>query len=291
MRKESFLAAQNDIEAYFKHGTAYTTHDIAALFEKNREGWGIASYRNYLHFMAFLNEKNILITERLKHTATGSLKQVLAKPGISKHYIAQTIKKDGHLSNYTAMQIHQLTLQIPKTVYISYDKYATALYDSEQRELEQSAVDNAFSKPQRLTSEVYRSEKDNTRYFFIQKKMDANHTGIVEKDGLSYTDLERTLLDCAIRPAYSGGVLEVLEAFVKAKKKVDAEKLESYLAGLDYIYPYYQLIGFYMERAGYGKKELQPFLERRSGLDFYLTYNMSNKLFDEKWKMYYPKGF
>lgn len=292
MRKESFQAAEKLIRMAFTEKQAYTSHDILTIFEQNREWWKIASYRNYKHLINFLDDNKILHLIKLKHLTTGAVKQILAQPQASKFYIAQAIKKEGHLSNYTAMQIHQLTLQVPKTIYLSYDKNPDRYYNpsDNRQELTQEAIDKAFAKPQRITSEVYRNEADNTRYFFLQKKMDAQNIGIVEKDGLSYTDLERTLIDIAIRPGYSGGVLEVLQAFANAKSRVNVVKLKSYLEALDYIYPYHQLVGFYLERANFQEKEIQPFMEKRSGFDFYLTYNMSNKIYDPKWQMYYPKG-
>ena len=54
---------------------------------------------------------------KLKHQSTATIKQIYEEPDASLFNIALTIKKDGYLSNYTAMQIHQLTLQIPK-IYI-----------------------------------------------------------------------------------------------------------------------------------------------------------------------------
>ena len=114
--------------------------------------------------------------------------------------------------------------------------------------------------------------------------------GLTFENGFLFTDLERTLIDIAIRPAYSGGVFEVLEAFEIAKEKIDVYKLNKYLEILNYIYPYHQLIGFYMDKAGYDEKTLDVF-NKKSDFDFYLTYNISNKEYNKKWKIYYPKGF
>lgn len=292
MRKESFNAAENLIKLAFSQEQAYTARDVMNIFEQNKEVWNIAAYRNYKHLIKFLDDKKILTLIKLKQVKTGAIKQILAKPQASKFNIAQTIKKEGHLSNYTAMQIHQLTLQVPKSIYVSYDKYPDRHYDTSinRQDLTQEAIDKAFEKPQRVTSEVYRNEADNTRYFYIQKKNDPKHTGILEESGLFYTDLERTLIDIAIRPGYSGGVLEVLQAFINAKPRVDVNKLKLYLDELDYIYPYYQLIGFYLDKANYNSNQLIPFLNERTELNFYLTYSMSNKVFDTKWRIYYPKG-
>ena len=48
-------------------------------------------------------------------------------------------------------------------------------------------------------------------------------------NGVRVTDLERTLIDIAVRPEYAGGVYEVLNVYRLAKGKVSAnnEKLTS----------------------------------------------------------------
>jgi hypothetical protein len=290
MKRESFEVAKIQITEYLHKNKigAYTSFDIEKIFNDKKEKWRIASYRTTKHFIRFLVDNNILELIKLKHLTKGSIKQIFIIPGADRFNIAQTIKKEGYISYYSALQIHQLTLQNPKSVYISFDKYGI---NEKGDYLLQEAVDNAFSKPQRQTSEIYLSEINDTRYYLIQKKTDSVDVGISINNGLRYTDLERTLIDVAIRPAYSGGVFEVLEAFINAKKSVDLDKLMNYLNQLDYIYPYHQLIGFYLEKAGYNNDLIVPFYLRKKDLKFYLTYNISKRRLDEKWNIYYPNGF
>lgn len=293
MRKESFKAAEQLIKnhLYSDDLKAYTTFDLAKIFQEKREEWNIADYRNQYHFMKFLEDSNILKNIKLKHQSSAVIKQIYEEPDATLFNIALTIKKGGYLSNYTAMQIHQLTLQIPKSIYVSYGKSNSYPIDRTEIKLEQSSIDLAFSKPQRTTSEIYKSELDNTRFYFIQKAYIEQNIGITFLNGYYYTDLERTLIDIAIRPAYSGGVFEVLEAFESAREIVDIEKVNEYLVKLNYIYPYHQVIGFYMDKAGYNKKIVNNIFLKNIVNNFFLTYNMSNKEFDTKWKIYFPKGF
>lgn len=293
MRKESFKSAEQSIKNYLYSDNlkAYTTFDLTKIFQDKRDEWNIADYRNQYHFMKYLEDSNILKNIKLKHQSSGVIKQIYEEPDATLFNIALTIKKDGYLSNYTAMQIHQLTLQIPKSIYVSYGKGHSYPIDRNDIKLEQSSIDLAFSKAQRITSESYKSELDNTRFYFIQKAYIEQNVGITFQNGYYHTDLERTLIDIAIRPAYSGGVFEVLEAFEIARDIVDIEKINEYLEKLNYIYPYHQLIGFYMDKAGYNKKNIDDIFLKNIVNNFYLTYNMSNKEFDTKWKIYFPKGF
>jgi len=290
MRKESFNAASEKISKYFESIDiqSFTTKDLSDIFWQNKSNWKIASYRTSKHFSNFLRESKILKRDRLKHKSTGSIKTIFSKPTASWNDIALSIKKDGYLSNYTAMSIHQLTLQIPKTIYLSFKKnYSQKNVSS----ITQTSIDKAFSKPQRKTSNIYKSEIDNYRIFLIQKEYTSLNIGINSNEQVTYTDLERTLIDIAIRPAYSGGVFEVLEAYIKAKDLADTNKIYKYLNQLNYSYPYQQLIGFYLEKAGYEENRFNMFYNNVSKLNFYLTYNISNKVFNDKWKIYFPKGF
>lgn len=293
MRKESFEAAYQNIAEYFENlnTQAFTTFDLSNIFENERNSWKIASYRTAKHFYKYLEKSGILKLTTLKHQSTGSIKTILSKPNANYFDIALTIKKDGYLSNYTAMSIHQLTLQIPKSIYISFMKSADGRNNIKNVTLSQKSIDQAFSKPQRITSEVYKSEIDSYRLFFIQKGYSEKEIGLESNQGIKYTDVERTLIDISLRPAYSGGVFEVLEAYVNARDVIDTNKLYYYLNQLNYIYPYHQLIGFYLEKANYEEKRYLMFYEKISSFKFYLTYNISNKQYDEKWKIYFPKGF
>src|SRR6185295_525967 len=66
---------------------------------------------------------------------------------------------------------------------------------------------------------------------------------------LPATSIERTPVDVAVRPQYSGGVGALLQAYVKARGRISIDRLASILSKLDYRYPYHQAIGFYLEQS------------------------------------------
>jgi len=191
------------------------------------------------------------------------------------------------LSHYTAMFFHNLTEQVPKNIFVSYEQPEK----KGRSELSQLSIDNAFKKPVRETSNyaIY----NNYKITLLNGKY-ANNTGIVktkidpEKTFL-VTNLERTLIDIAVRPIYSGGIFEVLKAYQNAKDSISVNKLKAYLTKLNFIYPYHQVIGFYLERAGIDEKRL-AFIEksREMTFDFYLTHDMKECSYSERWKLYYP---
>tara|TARA_R110001583_G_C5624215_1_gene406497 strand:- start:548 stop:1435 length:888 start_codon:yes stop_codon:yes gene_type:complete len=291
MRKESFDRASSEITSFFNRSNskAYTTNDIREIFNTNRDIWRIAGYRNYKNFITYLNDNKILILDVQNHEYHTSKKQILRKQNCTPFDVGLTVKKEGYLSNYSAMQIHQLTLQIPKTIYISEDKTSSNDHVGNVI-LEQSSVDKAFSKPQRIATESYKSEYDGFKYIYLQRKHKFTKIGVTRINNLAVTDLERTLIDIAVRPAYSGGAFQILDAYKNSRDKANPAKLSNYLDQLDYIYPYHQLVGFYLDLAGFDKKDLQIFLDKKSNINFYQTYNLSNKKLNTKWGIYYPTG-
>ena len=108
---------------------------------------------------------------------------------------------------------------------------------------------------------------------------------------LSVTDTERTLIDIAVRPAYSGGPKTVLDAYRRAAGKFSHEKLLEYLDRLDYTYPYHQAIGFYLERSVQNSKIILAKLEQmETPIIFYLEHQISEPAFSDRWQLFYPSG-
>jgi len=104
--------------------------------------------------------------------------------------------------------------------------------------------------------------------------------------------VERTLIDAAVRPFYSGGVFEVLEAYRRARKTANVALLAELLKRLDYIYPYHQAIGLYMEKAGcYSTGEMASMEAFGLQYDFYLTHQMKKPEHSSRWRIYFPQGF
>jgi hypothetical protein len=61
------------------------------------------------------------------------------------------------------------------------------------------------------------------------------------------------------------------------------------LKKLDYIYPFHQAIGFYMQHAGYETERLERIGRIPIVFNFYLTHGIVEKDYDPHWRLFFPK--
>lgn len=205
---------------------------------------------------------------------------------------ALSLSTNSYLSHYTAVFMHGLTLNVPKTIYINTEQ-TKKNNKINQNGLRQLNIDKAFSREFRRTNNISILEDDLQKYKVIMVNGkylgNKNITTIKYKNSiLPISSVERTLIDIIVRPDYSGGVTEVIDAFKSAKSNISVSKLINILDQSEYIYPYHQSLGFYLERAGYSERELDKLSKYKYNLEFYLTYQMINPKFSERWKIYYP---
>lgn len=200
--------------------------------------------------------------------------------------IAASLKPKAYFSHHSAIYLHQLTHQTPKNIYINLEQ---PIRPAPSGQMLQVNIDRAFKAAPRATNN-YTTLGDYT--IFLLSGKNTENLGVIETNGSSrVTNIERTLLDATVRPAYSGGVLEVLKAYKEAKGKVSVSKMKSYLKKIGHSYPYHQAIGFFLERAGYDDQKLKLMSSIAMKFDFYLVNQIKNPGYSKKWKIYYPKEF
>lgn len=259
------------------------------LFYNNSSEWGLpdsmtkAKFINGLAKLKIWDEIDLL-------SADNKVKKLYSLPGASNYDIIHSINRNGYFTHYTALYYHDLTLQIPKVFYLNAE-HSVPTSAPKDSLLNQAAIDRAFAKDQRKSLNEY--TWNNFRVILLRGKW-TNELGvqqIINEHGtFKITDIERTLIDAVVRPVYCGGVTEVLAAFKAAEESLDIEKLFHHLKKLDYLYPYHQCIGFYLEKAGYTEDSMKKFGTLDMKFNFYMTYNIRQKEYNERWKIYYPKG-
>ena len=269
--------------------------DIARILTVHREFWRLTQRTTTLNFIKFLMDSASLSKVVFPFPKPYPREIRYTWGQVDLRDVMLSLKPKCHFSHYTAMQIHGLTEQVPKTTYLNFEQ---PLASTSSGELTQRSIDLAFSRPVRTTK--YIAETDQFRVCLLNGR-NTGYLGVEEyEDGTSrnrrtgktrVTNLERTLIDIAVRPIYSGGVFEVLKAYRLAKERVSVNKLAAMLKQLEFIYPYHQVVGFYLDRAGYKPSLLDLLLRFPMEFDFYLEHKMNKKDYVKAWRLYIPKGF
>ncbi len=282
--------AKPDIVRLFQDSPTriYARADIARILADNRSFWRLAQSTTTDKFIDFLVKRADLQIAEMGFPARTVTRYTWGE--VSIHELVQSLAPEGYFTHYTAMHLHGLTVQIPKTIYFNVEQRASG----SGGDLSQPRIDQAFARQCRVSQNVatYGDHK-----ICLLNGRNTGALGVIQHDSppsashLRVTDVERTLIDATVRPVYSGGVFEVLRAFEAARDRLSVNKLVAILRKLDYTYPYHQAIGFYLERAGYRESQIELLRRFDMSFDFYLTYQMRDPDYDAKWRLFVPKGF
>lgn len=288
-QKTRIEIAKRDIVSFFEslERRAFTTREISAILARNREFWRLAQSTSTRGFISFL-ESHARLKRTTLTTPTGTSLDRFTWGEASPYALALSLRSGSYLCHGTAVFLHGLTDLIPKTIYVNHEQTPKPSGGT----LTQHSLDLAFSRQQRTSNYIF--SFDHARAILVSGK----YTGRLEVgtiqgpsgESIDATKLERTLIDIVVRPAYAGGIIQVLEAYKSAQGRASTNTLRSTLKRLEYVYPYHQAIGFLMERAGYPRSRAEKLRELGLDFDFYLVHGMKDPLYDKRWRLFYPAG-
>jgi predicted transcriptional regulator of viral defense system len=293
MGKTRLQTAQSAILDRFEEHSKkiFRLSDIKEIFNSYRESWRLAKKTTTLEFINLLTEHGKLT----KHVFPFPYREEILYTWGDVPFLEVLLatQNKAYYSHYTAMQLHGLTEQVPKTIYLNHEQAPHKM----AAELEQGRIKAAFSRPPRVSQNII--EINDVRVCLLNG-MYTDQLGVIEEEvnygrgrpvHVRLTNIERTLIDITVRPAYSGGIFEVLKAYRLAQDNVSVNRLAATVQKLGYVYPYHQAIGYYLERVGYKSSSLDLFRKIPMNFDFYLTYQMGETDYVKDWRLYVPKGF
>ena len=269
--------------------------ELARLLNQHRAGWRLAQSMSFQVFADYLKKSGKLRVISFPFPYRPTSRFVWGD--VPLFSVLLTLRPGCHFSHYTAMQIHDLTEQQPKTIYLNFEQPPKPVWS---QALEQVNIDRAFANDQRMTTN--QADVEGNRIVMLNGK-NTGYLGVEvqqvrdDASGKTYpvrvTGIERTLIDIAVRPAYAGGVGEVFKAYRRAADRASLNRLAAMLKKLNYVYPYHQAIGFYAEQSGaYPADAIQLFRSKFPlEHDFYLTYAIKKKQYVGRWRLYVPAGF
>lgn len=288
MPKSTLDAAKASMIAFFSacDRRIWTGKQLENAMTSMRKEWGLAQRITIKGFIEYLLDE------------TPFVKTVLSFPSelIARYWwgsqtgyeLAASVRPTGYFSHHTAMYLHGLATHEPSVIYINSEQQAKG---ARQGALQQASIDAAFKKPVRISNNLA-AYQDKT--ISILNGKNTGQLGVISRKHpdagvIRVTNPARTLIDIAVRPAYSSGISEVLHAYRKAASMLSGQELINVLANLQHAYPYHQAIGFLMEKSGnWDQAALKLFQEPGIQYDFYLDYQMVDTHFSSTWRLHYP---
>ncbi len=254
-------------------------------------------YSNVSRFIRSLQDEGIIKPQKLKAKSGKTITLYASRSlgEISPYDLAVAICHEGYFCNLSSIYYHSLTNQIPKTIYIC-NETISGNRTFETDVLSNNRIRSAFIKPHRHTNYVF--EVNGYKIVIVDRKKNSDF-GVVTihdkktiyPDKSRITSTERALIDAIVNPQYNGGIISVYTYFKKARQKLNIRKLLDIYRQLEYVYPYTQTIGFFLEKIGMLKQASAIYEEFPPKYKFYVDHNARTSWkFDEKWMIFYPQG-
>ena len=270
----------------------FTGDELATILQDNRDVWRLPQRMTGGKFIDFLRENGALREVRFSlQDASPDEKPTFVRYAwgeSSPLHLALSLRKHSFLSHSSAAFVLGLSDIVPRRIFVNFEQTPKP---SDRGSLSQKGIDAAFRRPQRQSSQIFQFEDHSVMI------LNGKHSGRFEVGEVKWLDeilisskLERTLIDLTVRPVYGGGVPQVLEAFRRARETASTMKILAVLKRLDYVYPYHQSVGFYMERAGFKPTQYERLKEPGLEFDFYLSYDMRETEYNSDWRVFFPKG-
>jgi predicted transcriptional regulator of viral defense system len=293
-RPSKIHIAKATISRYFDESPqrVFRPADLTQILLKNRRTWKLAENTTVAGFLEFLEQElrlHLVRVEPLNHPNARDI-TLYSWGEVSPFSIGAHLRRGAYLSHGTAVLLHGLTDQLPKQIYVN--KEQSEKPHRESAGLEQAAIDRAFHSNQRQSK--FEFAHDGSRFLLLSGKntgrLEVGSATLPGGETVPVTKMERTLIDIVVRPTYAGGVYQVLEAYRRATDRISVATLVATLRKLDYVYPYHQAIGFYLQQAGFGPKQYERLRALGLQYDFYLAHGLKRTEYSKEWRLYYPKG-
>lgn len=275
----------------------YTVRALEALLSENRDAWRLPGtlttdfFLDYLVKTKLLRRESLTLREPATHSSYADKLVIYEKPDVTPIETALTVRQGSFLSHLSAAYVHGLTNLVPRVIYTNKEQPPKQTA-SRERSLSQQAIDQVFSKPARVTAQAYVHEGYEIVLLAGQNTGKTDVADFAAPDGRTYpaTSLERTLIDCTVRPLHAGGIHEVMNIYAAAKDRMSVRRLRKLLDDLNFLYPYRQAIGFLLERTGHPAERLAMFEQPSFEFDFYIDYALPQRAYSSRWRLYYPEG-
>jgi hypothetical protein len=256
----------------------YSQVDLRNALSRNRDIWELTRRISLEEFLEFLLRRNVI---HAHHFRSEKYEQDITKYSfgrVSDYELALSIRAKSYLSHGTAAELHNLIKPNKRRIYINSEQSAKA---PPAGSMEQASIDTAYARKQSTSGLIFQFQK---REVVVLNGKQTGQLGVemsasVPGGALRMTNLERTLVDIAVRPAYAGGAAAVLTAYRAARERASVDALIGILSKIGHRYPFHQAIGFLMSHSGYSDDQCAKLASLGLQHDFYVDYDIKNRAY------------
>jgi len=258
--------------------------DISNFAREHRREWGDANLSAPQVLKFLLKEGLIVSAEFTSRKYHHIVRYLHGKP--SPYELGVSLRRNSFLSHRTALMVHGFEPPTTTKIYVNQEQRPKPAPEG----ITQESINLAFKNQQRQSNYIF---KYGSSQFVLISGKDTGRAGVVHTKGpngetITATDLERTIIDIVVRPAYAGGLKQVVAVYKEVAPRLDVDHMIKLFQKLDYAYPYHQSIGFLLERAGRTVRECKKFKDFGLKFDFYLDYDLKHPAYDRSWRLFYP---
>ena len=280
MKQDYFTFNKEDILKTIQAYEFLSQEQLKEILEQLKDKSLVSSSLSYNSFLLKLIDKGLI---QKSITIRGHIKtRYTFSQDFNIYDFCNSLEKNSFFSMSTALNLQGLSDF--RSDYIFVSKERSTRIEQGSITLNQENIDNAFSKKPRRTNAY--DKIDN----HIVVLLEANNTdgfGIVEYDRYRVSSINRAFVEMITNIHYFQSSQNLIQVLENIKNRLDIDKIYTIIEKFDFIYPYFQLAGFYLEKIGFSKAELVKFYDKKSKLNFYTQKNKNHYEFDEYWKVYY----
>lgn len=280
MREDYYTQNKKEILRIVKKKAFFSINDITSILDKLKEENLVSNSLTQNDFYLKLLDDGLVA-----HTITirdiEKIRYTLNKE-FNIYDFVYSLEKNGFFSMFTSLNIQGLTNFRDNFIFISKERMKRVNFKS--KDITQEAIDKAF------TNKPRRTKAYATIYNYNVVILESNNTqeiGIIKYKGYKISSINRAFVEIISNIQYSKTPDDVIYEFNNLKDKLDINEIFNIIEKFDFVYPYYQLAGYYLEKIGFLKEELSKFFNKKTDLIFYTIKNKEKYTLDEYWAIKY----
>lgn len=280
MREDYYTQNKKEILRIVKKKAFFSINDITSILDKLKEENLVSNSLTQNDFYLKLLDDGLVA-----HTITirdiEKIRYTLNKE-FNIYDFVYSLEKNGFFSMFTSLNIQGLTNFRDNFIFISKERMKRVNFKS--KDITQEAIDKAF------TNKPRRTKAYATIYNYNIVILESNNTqeiGIIKYKGYKISSINRAFVEIISNIQYSKTPDDVIYEFKNLKDKLDINEIFNIIEKFDFVYPYYQLAGYYLEKIGFLKEELSKFFNKKTDLIFYTIKNKEKYTLDEYWAIKY----